>query len=76
MRQDPLCGDNRLKTLTPLVDRLHEELAEPLDFECPVFVVDTDDGYDPSLEELVADIDSVYSRPLIHDLDRVSQSRH
>jgi hypothetical protein len=76
MRQDPLCGENRLKTLTPLVDRLHEELAEPLDFECPLFVVGTDDGYDPSLEELVADIDSVYSRPLIHDLDRVSQSRH
>ena len=73
MRQDPLCGENRLNTLTPLVNRLNEELAEPLDFGCPVFIVDTDDGYDPSLEILVAEIDSIYSRPRTHDLDRVPQ---
>lgn len=76
MRQDPLCGENRLNTLIPLVNRLNEELAEPLDFGCPVFIVDTDDGYRPSLalEVLVSQIDSIYSRPLIHDLDRVPQS--
>jgi hypothetical protein len=76
MRQDPLCGENRLTTLTPLVNRLNEELGEPLDFGCPAFIVDTDDGYRPSLEVLVAQIDSIYGRPLIHDLDLVPQSEH
>ena len=76
MRQDPLCGENRLSKLTPLVNRLNEELAKPLDFGCPVLIVDTDDGYRPSLEILVSEIDSIYSRPLIHDLDRVPQSEH
>ena len=76
MRQDPLCGENRLNKLTPLVSRLNEELAEPLDFRCPVLTVETDNGYRPSVETLVAEIDSIYSRPLIHDLDRVPQSEH
>lgn len=76
MRQDPLCGEIRLNKLTPLVKRLDEELTEPLDFGCPVLIVDTDNGYRPSLETLVAEIDSVYSRPLIHDLDLVPQSEY
>ncbi len=76
MRQDPLCGENRLTTLTPLVNRLSEELVEPLDFGCPVLTVETDLGYRPSLEVLVSQIDSIYGRPLIHDLDRIPQSKH
>jgi hypothetical protein len=76
MRQDPLCGENRLTTLTPVVHRLSEELAEPLDFGCPVLTVDTDHGYRPSLEVLVSQIDSIYGRPLIHDLDQIPQSEH
>ncbi len=74
MRQDPLCGENRLNTLIPLVNRLNDELDEPLDFGCPVLIVDTDDGYRPSLDLLVSEIDSIYSRPLVHDLDRVPES--
>ena len=50
MRRDPLCGENRLRGhLRPLVDRLDEELYEPLDFGCPALLVDTDNGYRPSL---------------------------
>ena len=75
MRRDPLCGENRLNKLQPLVARLNEELREPLDFGCPVLVVDTDDGYRPSLEDLAAKIDSIYSRPLVHDLDRAPQGQ-
>src|ERR1700722_5233879 len=74
MHQDPLCGENRLNKLRPLVKRLNEELHEPLDFGCPVVIVDTDDGYRPSLEILGAEIDSIYSRPLVHELDRVPHS--
>ena len=74
MRQDPLCGETRLKKLIPLVNSLNDELADPLDFGCPVLIVDTDDEYSPALEILVSQIDSIYSRPLIHDLDRVPQS--
>lgn len=70
MRSDPLCGESRLSKLRPLVARLDEELWEPLDFQCPVLIVDTDDGHRPSLEELVSEIDVMYSRPLIHELDR------
>jgi Zeta toxin len=70
MRRDPLCGEKRLAKLLPLVTHLNQGLREPLDFGCPVLVVDTDDGYRPALEELVAAIDLIYSRPRAHDLDR------
>jgi hypothetical protein len=70
MEADPLCGPNRLRSLLPVIDRLDHELVEPLDFDCPTIVVRTDDGYDPPLEEVVATIDALYSRPLVHDLDK------
>jgi hypothetical protein len=70
MEADPLCGPSRLRSLLPVIDRLDRELVEPLDFGCPTIVVQTDDGYDPILDEVVATIDALYSRPLIHDLDR------
>jgi hypothetical protein len=69
MRQDPLCGVARLAKLMPVVQRLTVELSEPLDFKCRTFRVNTDDGYKPNLEELVAEIDAAYSRPTIHELD-------
>jgi hypothetical protein len=69
MRQDPLCGDARLAKLMPHVQRLSVELSEPLDFACRTFRVNTDDGYRPTLEELVAEIDAAYSRPTVHELD-------
>ncbi|HXN61857.1 MAG TPA: hypothetical protein VN886_15530 [Acidimicrobiales bacterium] len=70
MRDDPLCGEMFLKKLIPIVERLHSELYEPLDFDCPSFVVNTDNGYQPTLEAVIAQIDDLYSRPDIHDLDR------
>jgi len=70
MREDPLCGEGRLRRLLPVVQRLTSELQEPLDFECPVVVVGTDDGYDPSLGSMISEIDSLYGRPRVHDLDR------
>lgn len=73
MRNDPLCGEIRLKRLVSVVERLNSELHEPLDFGCPSIVVTTDNGYQPTLEAVIAQIDDLYSRPDIHDLDRASQ---
>ncbi len=70
MREDPLCGENRLRKLLPVAERLQEQLYEPLALSCPVLVVDTDDGYAPSLEAVVGQIDALHSRPEVHDLDR------
>jgi len=72
MRTDPLCGERRLAKLVPVIERLNDELVTPLDFRCSTFVVNTDNGYEPELEVLVAEIDSIYSRPQIHALDRSS----
>ena len=60
----------RLRKLRPLAERLQSELSEPLAFGCPLIVVDTDDGYTPTLQAVLERIDEMYSRPLIHDLDR------
>lgn len=72
MRADPLCGDERLRKLLPLAERLQAELGEPLAFECPRLVVDTDDGYAPAVGVVIDRIDEIYSRPGVHDLDRPS----
>lgn len=69
MREDPLCGDLRLRKLMPVVERLNTQLEEPLNFGCPTFVVDTDEGYRPTLEDLVVEVDAIYGRPNIHELD-------
>lgn len=70
MRDDPLCGETRLRKLLPLAERLQSELFEPLAFDCPLIVVDTDDGCTPSVPVVIEQVDEIYSRPLIHDLDR------
>jgi hypothetical protein len=70
MSTDPLCGEARMRALAPLVKRLESELRQPLDFGGRVLVVNTDDGYHPSLNELAAKIDRVYSRPRLHGLDQ------
>ena len=62
----------RLQKLIPVVERLTAQLHQPLDFGCPSLVVNTDDGYQPALESIIAQIDDLYSRPDIHDLDRAS----
>ena len=59
----------RLQKLIPVVERLTSELDEPLDLGFPV-LVNTDNGYQPTLESIIAQIDDLYSRPDIHDLDR------
>jgi hypothetical protein len=70
MRDDPLCGEARLRKLLPLAESLQSELYEPLALDCPLIVVDTDDGYTPALQNVIDQIDGIYSRPRIHDLDR------
>lgn len=70
MRSDPLCGRARLSSLVPVVERLISELSGPLKFDCPTFVVDTDDGYHPDLDEITAQIDALYARPTVHELDQ------
>ncbi len=70
MRDDPLCGDRRLQKLLPLAERLQAQLYEPLALSCPVVVVNTDDGYAPSLENVIGEIDALYNRPLVHELDQ------
>ena len=74
MRNDPLCGEMRLTKLIPVVARLNSDLYEPLDLGCPRIVVNTDLGYQPTLETVIAQIDDLYSRPDIHDLDRALRS--
>ena len=56
-----------------MVEHLDNALLEPLDFDCPLVVVRTDEGYDPLLEEVVSTIDTLYSRPHVHDLDKKAQ---
>ena len=63
MRNDPLCGEMRLQRLVPVVECLNSELYEPLDFDCPSIVVNTDNGYQPTLKALIAQIDDLYDRP-------------
>ena len=70
MRAEPLCGEQRLMTLLPRVNQLQAQLAEPLELSCHTIVVDTDDGYAPTLDAVSAEIDAMYSRPKVHDLDR------
>ena len=70
MRQDPLCGDERLRKLLPIAESLQAELYEPLELSCPVVIVDTDNGYVPSLESVISAVDHLYSGPSVHDLDR------
>jgi predicted kinase len=70
MRDDPLCGEARLRKLLPLAESLQSELYEPLALDCPLIVVETDDGYTPALQNVIDQIDGIYSRPRIHDLDR------
>ena len=61
MCQDPLCGEERLRTLLPLAERLQAELREPLAFGCPRIVVHTDDGYEPAVGVVIDRIDEMYS---------------
>ncbi len=73
MRADPLCGPDRLAKLLPVVEQLDHELYEPLDFDSLLVLVRTDDGYEPPLGEMVSRIDTLYSRPHVHDLDKHAQ---
>jgi AAA domain len=70
MRDDPLCGEARLRALLPLAESLQRDLDEPLNLACPLIVVDTDDGYEPALDAVIRQIDEIYSRPELHELDR------
>ena len=70
MQAEPLCGEQRLTKLLPRVNHLQAELAEPLELACHTIVVDTDDGYAPTLDAVTAEIDDTYSRPKVHELDR------
>lgn len=69
MRRDPLCGDGRLASLVPTIRQLSADLSDPLDFGCPVIEVGTDDGYRPTLDSIVSEIDALYARPIFHELD-------
>ena len=69
MRDDPLCGEARLRALLPLAESLQRDLHQPLNLACPLIVVDTDDGYEPALDAVIRQIDEIYSRPEFHELD-------
>lgn len=69
MRADPLCGQNRLERMRPVVVELQAELGEPLDFGGPGIAVETTHGYRPTVGEIVRQIDDLYGRPRVHDLD-------
>jgi predicted kinase len=59
MRVDPLFGEQKVQELLPLVTRLQGELYEPLDLGCRTIVIDTTDGYDPPLAQVVAEINDL-----------------
>jgi hypothetical protein len=63
---------SREKPAHPVVERLIAGLDEPLEFCCPTVVVNTDNGYQPTLEAVISQIDTLYSRQDVHDLDRPS----
>jgi len=64
----------RLKNPVPVVERLNSELYEPLDFDSPTVVASTHNGHQPTLKAVIAQIDDLYSRPDIHNLDSPSHS--
>lgn len=45
-----------LDELDAIVAPLFSELWEPIDLQCPCVVVNTDNGYDPSIDDLVAQV--------------------
>jgi predicted kinase len=55
MRADPL-NHERVDALLPQVADLQARLVEPLDLGCRCIVVDTTDGYSPSIEEIVSEL--------------------
>jgi predicted kinase len=55
MRADPL-NRHRVDALMPTVVRLQHDMHEPLDLGCPHIVVDTTNGCDPTIDEIVAEI--------------------
>ncbi len=54
---DPLQA-HRLTWLETNADTWHDQTAEPLELACPRLVVDTSDGYAPSLEAIVESVTS------------------
>ena len=61
MRAQPLCGEQRPAEATSRrVNQQEAEPAEPLELSCHTIVVDTDDGYAPTLDAVTAEIDATY----------------
>ena len=70
MLSGQLCGQQRLAKLHPMVERLQQELSDPLDFGCLTIVVSTADSYRPSLREITLAINDNYGYPTVHELDK------
>jgi hypothetical protein len=60
MRADPM-NRSRVDELLPLVEGLQGQLHSPVDLGCPCIVVDTADGYRPSLDSIIERIERFYS---------------
>lgn len=61
LARDPLRRD-RVPQLLPTIRWLQESLVEPLELGCETLVVDTDDGYRPSLDVIVARLHDIVGR--------------
>ena len=70
MRDDPLCGEARLRKLMPLAERLQSELYEPLAFGMPAHRRGHRRRLHARAANVIDQIDQIYSPPRIHDLDR------
>jgi AAA domain len=55
MRADPI-NRHRVDALLPTVVQLQHDMHEPLDLGCPRIVVDTTNGCDPTIDEVVTEI--------------------
>jgi hypothetical protein len=75
MRSEPLCGEQRLDALRPVVLRLQAELSDPLELGCPTIVVDTTDGYRPGVDRMISQINELHGPATVHDLDTARPSR-
>jgi predicted kinase len=60
MRADPL-NRSRVDELLPMVKGLQDRLHDPVHLDCPCIVVDTVDGYSPSLDTITENIERFYN---------------
>ena len=63
-RADDFFPEPAVDELLPVVRSLEQRLAAPLPLDCTTIPVDTSDGYDPTLDDLVCQLFNLIGRPV------------